>query len=386
LKRIHLNVAIFTLTRTVLNTMHRMVYPFLGTFRDGLGVNLQVLSLVLTVKSLVGALSPFLATIADNHGRKTGMLIGVCTFTLGAGVVILSPTFPAFVTAIMLTVLGKYLFDPSMHAYFGDQIVYKERGRVMAISEFSWSLSFILGIPAVGILIARYGWSGPFPTFTVLGIILTAVIAFIIPNDHLAPKPKLPVWGNLGAILSYKPALYGLAMSAMFSMANEVFNLVFGLWLEDNFGLKIAALGAASALIGISELGGESLVATLVDRIGKLRSVALGLIANSVLALILPLIARNLSGALIGLFLFYFTFEFTIVSSIPLMSEIVPAARATMISSMAAAHSVGRAIGALISAPLYATGIYANTSAAALFNLLSLAALFWLAKIEGERL
>jgi len=44
--------------------------------------------------------------------------------------------------------------------------------------------------------------------------------------------------------------------------ANEQVNLVFGVWLQDSFGLKIAALGAASAVIGISEMSAEGLVAT----------------------------------------------------------------------------------------------------------------------------
>lgn len=366
--------------------MHRMVYPFLGTFRDGLGVSLPVLSLAMTAKSVIGALGPFLATIADNHGRKTGMLVGLGTFTLGASLVILWPSFPAFVAAIMLTILGKYIVDPSTHAYLGDQIAYQKRGRMMAISEFSWSLSFILGIPTVGLIIAHYGWNGPFPAFAILGIALFLLLAFSVPQDRIIQNNKQPIFSNLRAILSYTPALYGLLMSGLFSMANEVVNLVFGIWLEDSFGLKIAALGAASAVIGFSELSGETLVASLVDRIGKLRSVALGLILNSAIALAIPLIAKDISGALLGLFFFYLTFEFTIVSSMPLMSEIFPTARATMISNMAAAHSLGRALGALVAAPLFALGIYANTFASAGLNLLSLAALIWLSRQEGERL
>ena len=51
---------------------------------------------------------------------------------------------------------------------------------------------------------------------------------------------------------------------------------IFGVWLEDSFDLQIAALGAASAVIGLSELGGEGLVAAFVDRLGKPRAIGLG--------------------------------------------------------------------------------------------------------------
>ena len=58
------------------------------------------------------------------------------------------------------------------------------------------------------------------------------------------------------------------------SAGNELVNLIFGVWLEDSFGLQIAALAGASAVIGFSELGGESLAALLTDRIGKPRALA----------------------------------------------------------------------------------------------------------------
>jgi len=365
--------------------MHRMLYPFLGAFRNGLGVSLPALSIVLTIKSVVGALGPFLAMVADSRGRKTGMLLGIVVFTAGAGTVLVWPSFPGFVAAVMLTMLGKCIFDPSVHAFLGDQIAYEQRGRVMAISEFGWSLSFILGVPLAGLLIAKNGWKGPFPVFTILGIILFGFLAISLRKDQLRSGTKILVWQNLGKILSYPPALAGLAMSICFSCANEVFNLVFGVWLADSFGLKITALGAAAAVIGLSELSGESLVAALVDRLGKVRSVSLGLILNSLMALILPLMAHNVTSAVVGLSFFYITFEFTLVSSIPLMSEVFPSARATMIGSNVSAVSLGRAVGALLAAPLYSVGIFANTAASAVFNLLSMAALFWLSRSLGGR-
>ena len=365
--------------------MHRMLYPFLGVFRDGLGVSLPALSIVLMLKSAVGALGPFLATVADSRGRKAGMLLGILVFTLGAGTVLVWPNFPGFVVAVMLTILGKCIFDPTVHAFLGDQIVYEKRGRVMAISEFGWSMSFILGVPLVGVLIARYGWKGPFPVFTILGAILFGFLAISMREDRVKSESKTHIWHNLGKILSYPPALAGLVMSICFSSANEVFNLVFGVWLKDSFGLKIAALAVTAAVIGMSELSGESLVAALVDRLGKVRSVALGLILNSLVALILPQVANNVASAVTGLFFFYITFEFTLVSSIPLISEIFPSARATMIGSNVSAVSLGRALGALLAAPLYSVGIFANTAATAVFNLMGMVALIWLSRSMDGR-
>jgi predicted MFS family arabinose efflux permease len=105
------------------------------------------------------------------------------------------------------------------------------------------------------------------------------------------------------------------------------------------------------------------------------RAVAIGLMINSLAALSLPVLGRSLPGALTGLFLFYITFEFTVVSSIPMMTEVLPAARATMMAANIAAFSLGRAAGSLLAAPLYSWGILASASAAIVLNLLGLLAL-----------
>ena len=123
---------------------------------------------------------------------------------------------------------------------------------------------------------------------------------------------------------------------------------IFGVWLEDSFDLQIAALGAASAVIGLSELGGEGLVAAFVDRLGKPRAIGLGLAANCLAALALLFLGRTQAGALVGLFFFYITFEFTLVSIIPLMTELLPSARATLMAFNMAALSLGRALGDLL--------------------------------------
>jgi predicted MFS family arabinose efflux permease len=111
-----------------------------------------------------------------------------------------------------------------------------------------------------------------------------------------------------------------------------------------------------------------------------MRAAGLGLVGNCAAAILLPWIGRTQVGALIGLFLFYITFEFTIVSLIPLTTEVLPAARATTLSFSSAANSLGRAIGALLAPTLYAFGFSAITGAAVAFNLLGLAAVWYVSR------
>jgi predicted MFS family arabinose efflux permease len=291
--------------------------------------------------------------------------------------VAIHPGFITFSAAVLLTILGKYLFDPSMQAYIGDRVPYERRGTALAVTEAAWSLSFILGVPLMGYLIATYGWAAPFPLLVVLGLGTFAIIGWMIPRDgNAARRPGATSLKNVRAVLTNVPVLAGISIALWASAANELVNLIFGVWLEDSFGLKIAALAGASAVIGISELTGEGLVALTTDRLGKPRALVLGLSGNALAALLLPIVGTTQVGALAGLFLFYITFEYVMVSHIPLMTEVMPGARATVLSFNLTGHSLGRMIGALLATFIYQRfGFLPVSLLAVIFNLFALLAL-----------
>jgi predicted MFS family arabinose efflux permease len=379
--RLRFQLLVFMLLRTIFNTMHRMVYPFLGVFARGLGVDVTALSLIVTGRSAVGALIPFISSVADQRGRKFGMLAGIALFTLGVGLVAFWPSLWTLSLAMILALLGKYIFDPAMQAYFGDRIPYGKRGLALSITEVGWSLAFILGIPLMRFLIERRGWSAPFPVLAMLGIGMFIVIWRMVPRRDAKHIPSRGRRANFSAVLRNIPALAGISIAMWASAANELVNLVFGIWLEDSFGLRIAALAGASAVIGLSELSGEGLVALVTDRIGKLRALSLGLTANIAASLLLPLIGRTEIGALVGLFLFYITFEFVIVSHIPMMTEMVPDARATALSFNLTGHLLGRTLGAFLATFIYqGMGFIFVTLMAVIFNIFGLLALRVLGK------
>ena len=373
--KVRTQLIVIALLRVILNTMHRMVYPFLTVFAGGLGVNVTEISLALTGRNAVGIFGPVLAPISDVRGRKVGMLLGIVIFTLGVGLVAVRPNLITFSAALVLAILSKSMFDPAVGAYFGDRVPYANRGTAIAITEMAWSMAFIVGVPAMGLLIAHNSWNAPFPVLAILGVFMLVVVGRMIPRD--APDSVIPSpLTNVRAVLRSLPAVAGVLVGLWASAANEMVNLNFGVWLARSFGLQIAALAGASAVIGAAELGGESLVATVTDRLGKPRAVAMGLTGNVAACLLLPLIGRTEVGALAGLFLFYITFEYLVVSQIPMMTEVVPSSRATAVALNAMGYGIGRSLGALISTFVYAhLGFPMVTLTAALFNILALLAL-----------
>ncbi|MCW5875161.1 MAG: MFS transporter [Anaerolineales bacterium] len=363
----------FTFIRMLSSIGFRMVYPFLPVFRDALNVPLETLTRAVGLRSLVAAIvGPFLATVGDSRGRRTGMLLGMSVFVSGAVVVSLWPTFAGFVTAMVLMLIGKVTFDPSLQAYIGDRVPYAQRGAAITITELSWSSAFIIGVPAMGWVLGRAGWLAPFQLLGLMVLVCIAVLAWLLPKDAQAGAAGRGMLANFRQVLRSRVGRAVLLFSLLTCVANELVALIFGVWLEDSFGLQLAALGAAAAVLGIAELSGEGLVALLTDRLGKRRAIVIGLLVNCLACLAMPVFGGTYLGALVTLFFFYVSFEFVIVSSIPLMTEVMPAARATMMSGFFTFASIGRAVASLLTPLLFAQGFGYNTGAAIVFNLLAL--------------
>lgn len=70
-------LSITTVIRTVYSTGFRMVFPYQPILMKGLGIELAQMTRLIAGQSLVGIFSPFLASMADTRGRKTGMLTGM---------------------------------------------------------------------------------------------------------------------------------------------------------------------------------------------------------------------------------------------------------------------------------------------------------------------
>jgi predicted MFS family arabinose efflux permease len=357
-----------------------MIYPFITIFANRLGVDPNAISELIARRAMVGAFAAFVVPFIETRGRKFGMLLGLGLFVGGAAVVAISPNFTTLGIALVFGLLGKAFFDPSLSSHIADHVAYEKRGAALAVTEFAWSLAFVVGVPLVGWILSGYTWSTPYLIFGVLGLLAFFYVALTLTDSEKPTHHEDGLFGNLKQILKSPVVLIAFMIGLSITAGNEVINVTFALWLEDSFKLQIAALAGASAFIGLSELGGEGFVALFADRVGKVRAAGIGILANCAAAILLPLIGRTQLGALTGLFLFYITFEFTIVSIIPLMSEVMPSARATTLSLAGAAHSVGRVLGALLGPAVYAVGFSFVTGVAVIFNLLGLAAVWYVSR------
>lgn len=376
--QLYAQLGLFLTIRTIMNSGFRMVYPFLPFIARGLGVTEEAVTLGITLRAGLGVFSPLIGSVADTWGRKRAMLVGLAVFIGSMLMVFVSPTYPVLIASLILVSLSKIMFDTALYAYVGDKVDYRQRGMAAGIIEFGWSGAFLLGIPLAGFLFEKVGWYSPFPCFGLIALGVFVLLWRALPHDTPHKDVvRLSMMQGFGIVRKSTAGLAALVMVFLMTASNETVNVVYGSWMENNFTLKVAALGLASTVIGIAELTGEGLVAGFVDRVGKRRAIAIGMSLNALTCLILPMLGFRLEGALVGLFLFYLTFEFTIVSCIPLMTELVPGARATYIALAGATQSLGRMAGSLSGPILFKSGLATDAVVAAILTVLALI-LMWI--------
>ena len=379
-----LPVVLLAATRWIEYTGLRMVYPFMPEIARGLGVDLAAVASVVALRSGLGLAGPLVGSFAERHSRKAMMILGMGIFGMGFLIVSVSPTFPAFVAALAAIGLSRVVIGPAMHAYLGDNVGYHHRGLAVGATEFGYAGAYLVGMPLIGWMIARGGWTSPFPWLAALSLAGAVGLACALPSQPAHRRQAEPFLQGLQSIARHPSAIACLLTTFLLAAGNENIGVVYGAWMEGGFGLHVAALGAATAVIGLADLGGEGLVAFVTDPLGKKRAVVLGASLNAASSLVLPFLGQTLPGALAGLFAFYLTFEFAIVSLIPIVTEMLPEARGTLLASNMGAHAAGRAVAALAALALFESGLLANGLVTALLDIFALGLLVLFVRFGKE--
>lgn len=368
-----------TFFRLVTNTARRFVYPFAPAFSRGLGVSLTAITSIIAINQVTALIGAVIGPFSDRLGYRRMMIAGMAMLGLGMIAAAIFPLYAVVLVALFLAGLGKSIFDPAVQAWASNRVPYHRRALVIGILEISWASSTLIGIPLVAILMDRYGWQSPFLAMGLLGCTGMIGLFFLIPADPIDGGPSLSRQSIVGAyrkLLSSRPALGALGFAFFTSAGNDNLFVVYGAWLEKSFGLDLLALGLGTSLIGLAELAGEGLTASLSDRLGLKRAVILGGSLSMLSYFSLPLSAISLPVALTAMAVLFLLFEFAMVSSLSLCTELLPNLRATMMSGFLAMAGIGRAVGALMGGVVWQHGgIFATGSISGLLTLMGIVCL-----------
>lgn len=356
-------VTIF-LSRLMVDTGVRMVYPFIPQISEGLGLTIVGFSWLIFIRAMAGITGPILGWLADRYGRRKIMAIGLVCQSLGVVGVALSWQWYALIPMILhgLTVSA---FMPAEQAYISDQAAFEKRGRALGAIELSWALAGVVSLPVVGWMIDAFGWRSPFFLLSIVSLIGAVFIWTRLPAaEHrvaagLGRTKTWQVWVRPNVLAS-------MGVGLLLFVGVGCFITIWGIWLSADFGLDAAALGLVATAIGLAELSGSGASSLFIDRVGKRRGSQVGLLLSAAAFLLLPFSGGALATSVAGLVLLGVCIEFTIVSLLPLYAEQAPEARATVFALVGFGISIGVACGSPITAALWErSGLWAVSAVAA---------------------
>jgi predicted MFS family arabinose efflux permease len=367
------NITVLTLLRMVSNACYRFAPPFIATIARGFDVDVADIGVALSVAELSGLLAPLIGRFIDPRSRKTSMLIGSLGVVVGVTVAATAPNIFLFAVGVFLLGAAKITFDVTMAAWFNDHVPYEKRGRVSGLVETSWALGLLVGVSAMGLMVAATNWRWGFMLGGISVFAVTLVVAARIPNEG---HPTTHLQAEHGG--KFRRGSWRVVTTSFLLMgASQAVYITFGAWLEDGFGFTAAALAAVGFSFGAVELAASTTSARHTDAWGKEQSVIIGAIIMVPTGILLAFSESNQWIGILLLAIFLMGFEFAIVSLLPLAAHLVPGSTGRGLGLSVGAGTFGRAAFSIPAAALYdAHGFTAptllGTAAALIASLLTL--------------
>jgi len=309
--------------------------PFLPVIAAGLGISVVTLGQLVGLRSAMGIFSPFSGAIADRHGYRLVIRFALLANAAGYLLIAFSQAPWMVVTGMILAGLGIGVFVPNLQAYVSGKLPYNLRARGLGMIEYSWALTGIVGLSLVGLLIAATSWRTPFVLLAV-GMVIMSFVFGALPGiarerNVVAILPAGSRWQQATDIFNLRTnrrsAYATILAGALSYFAAVQIMIAHGAWLADQYGLGAAQLGFVAFIFGWFDLAASVSVSLFTDRIGKRRSVLIGITGSLIGYALMPVLNVTVTLAVVSIAFARMCFEFNIVSHFPLLSEQVPAQR-----------------------------------------------------------
>ena len=341
-------LAVLTGAKVVSNTALRWLGPFLPTLERAFSTTTGTLTGIMGVAELGGLTTLLTGPFLDRGNERRLFTLGLIAVGVSS-LVALGGSVVTFAIAFALLVIGVTNLTVAGHAWIGHRVAFSARGRAIGVFETSWAIALLVGAPLLAVLISWFGWRGPFVALAI-GSFAAAIAV------HTLVGPGEPTRRTAAVTVDRRmptTAWFPLLASALTAAAGLSVFVISGAWLDDAHGISTGGLGVVAAGFGAVELASSTSVATVGDRIGSRRSLAIGLGVLVVGLVVMSVAADARWIAIVGLLVFLTGFEFGFVSSLTLVTEAAPLARGRAIGISNALGTVARGGGVLVSGQLY---------------------------------
>jgi predicted MFS family arabinose efflux permease len=307
-----------------------------------------------------GAAGVLAAGFADRFDRKKLLIVFYSGFVVGTLCCALAPNYQMLVFARMITGLFAGVVGSTVFAIITDLFPPQARGRVMGVVQTAFAASQVLGIPLGLFLANHWGWHVPFMAIVAFGLgVIAFIAAFLQPVDaHLRlTEARVGAFDHLLHTVTTPRYLQGFATTALLATGGFMLMPFGSAFSVNNVGVSMAQLPLIYLFVGATSILAGPLVGRLNDRIGSLKTFAIG----SSLSIVMCLIYTHLAITPLWIFILvnvvlFVSVSARMISSQALISQVpAPASRGAFMAINSSVQQVsGGLAAALAGAIVYA--------------------------------
>jgi predicted MFS family arabinose efflux permease len=333
------------------------IAPMLLTIAASFGASLTEVAATASLYYLLyGLMQPVWGMLSDRLGRVSVMRL---TLFGAAFAGILSSLAPNLTVLIVARALAGGLFAaviPASLVYIGDTVGMGSRQKaladLMAASAVGTALATVLG----GLAAYLDGWRVAFAAPALAGAALAILLARLPEPKALSEQKRDGVLVQAGRVL-VQPWALAVVGIALVEGAVILGFLTFLAPSLESVGFSPAVAGLAVGLYGLAVLGWTRIVKLIADRLGASVLILIGAGMLS-LGYASGAVGQSLASVSAAAILVGGGFAFMHSTLQTWATEVVPEARATVISLFAAALFVGSGVAAMAAAPLAEAGSF----------------------------
>ncbi|MBC7542121.1 MAG: MFS transporter [Candidatus Sericytochromatia bacterium] len=327
-----------------------LITPILPNLEQAFDVGPSASGAALSYYALAFALAllPF-GPLADRFDKRRLLMIGLALFAFANLGCFLAPTFNWFLTFRTVTGIASAMLPPSLWGYVAEYFPFEKRGRAVGIIMSSFSLVPILGVPLGAYLAQLFGWPAIPLLLSACGILSVVFLAIFLPQvESKTVYVKGALFKGISSVVKTPHSLVALCTTLFAGAAHWGLLAFLPGFLTKVYGFSTMSNGLFLSLYGIAGIAANQVGGRLADQVGKKR-----LLVRAFLFYILPLMLIPIWSphpwVTLGLMILWnMALSVALPAQITIITEIVPAARSTMMSMNTAIFNLGITMGTML--------------------------------------
>lgn len=334
-------------TLFVIGTDTFLTAPLLPLLQREFGVSVSQSGWLVSAYALGYALFALIAgPISDRLDRRKFLLSGLIGFTLFTAACGGTWGFWSLFTARLLAGVAAAFVTPQIWASIPMTVAPSAIVKTMGYATAGLAIAQVAGIPIASFL-SSLGWRIPFFAIAAASVLLWLLLYARFPNVPPIKDAGGQLFAPYAHVARSRPLLMSLVAYLIFQTGNFTTLSFIGSWFARDFSATQEIIGASMIVIGFGNAIGSLTGSRLVARLGRQRSLLLGILALGAVYLVTAFVHSMwiavvifALGMLIGGFLFP-----VLMSELQSHSDV---ARGTVSSLASAAMNAGTIISGAI--------------------------------------